>query len=94
MTRPAISIFPEVGWLEASNHVEDRGLAATAGAQQAEELAVCNVQVEIADGDVVAALHRAKDLADASEPNQCQGNSSRDREQIPSGIGIAVPPCT
>ena len=87
-TRPPTRFSRSVA--RSQHHVEDRGLAATAGAQQAEELALCNVQVEIADGDVLSALHRAKDLADATEPNQCQVNSSRDREQIPSGIGIAV----
>ena len=59
--------------LEAGQHVEHRGLAAAARAQQAEELAGLDVQIEIAHGNVVAALHGAKDLVDAREPNQRQG---------------------
>ena len=61
--------------LEPGQHVEHRGLAAAARAQQAEELAGLDVQVEIAHGHVVAALHRAKNLADARESNQRQGVS-------------------
>src|SRR5207248_10666584 len=50
--------------LEARDHVQHGGLAAAAGAEQAEELARLDVEREVADGDVVAALQRTIDLAD------------------------------
>ena len=45
------------GPFEARDHVEDRGLAAAAGAQQAEELARFDVEREVAHGLVIPAPH-------------------------------------
>ena len=70
---PAIADVARARRLEARHHVEHGGLAAAAGAQQAEELAGLDVEREVADGNVIAALHRAIDLADLRELNERHG---------------------
>ena len=46
MRRPRIQISPAVGADEAADQVQRRRLAAAGGAEQAEELAVADLQVE------------------------------------------------
>src|SRR2546426_6819407 len=56
--------------LEPGDHVEDRGLAATAGAEQAEELSARQLEIETPDGDVVGALARAERLLHATQHDE------------------------
>ena len=59
------------GGLETGGHVEDGGLAAAAGAQQAEELAGLDVEREVAHGFIVGPPQGTVDLADICELHQC-----------------------
>ena len=47
---------PEVGCLEAADHPQGRRLAAAGRPEQAEELAVTNLEVDVVDGDRLAEL--------------------------------------
>src|SRR5690349_1865635 len=64
--------------LEARHHVEHRGLAAAAGAEQAEELAGLDVEREVSHGDIIAALQRTIDLADLGKLDERHGAYMRD----------------
>src|SRR5262245_16882527 len=63
--------------LETGRHVEDGGLAAAARAQQAEELAGFDVEVEVRNGRIVAALEGAVGFANADQPHQGQSQCPR-----------------
>ncbi len=76
---------------ETRHHVEHGGLAAAAGAQQAEEFTGLDVEGEVAGPDVVAALQRPIDLADLREPNARHGPALPRRPARRSRKGSAVP---
>ena len=63
--------------LEPGQHIEHCGLAAAARPEQAKELAGLYLQIEIADGNVIAALHGTENLIDARESNQRQGDAPK-----------------
>jgi hypothetical protein len=50
--------------LEPGDHAQRGGLAAAAGAEQGEELALCDVEIEVVNGDQVA-----ERLGDALQPH-------------------------
>ena len=57
-----ITISPGVGVLEAGDDAQDRALAAPGRAEQDEELAVGDLQRDVADGlDLAEALHQVLD---------------------------------
>ena len=61
---PWSSIRPRRRLLEAADHPEGRRLAAAGRAEEAEELAVADLEVDVVDGDLVAEL-----LDDIDEPD-------------------------
>ena len=46
-SRPSIWIAPEVGYLEAGHHAQGRGLAAAGRAEEGDELAALDIEVEL-----------------------------------------------
>ena len=75
------------GGLKTGGQVEDRGLAATAGAQQAEELTGLDVEVEVLNGRIIAAPERTIDFADVDEPQQGQARGPRQSHSQPAVQG-------
>ena len=61
---PWSSMRPDVGCFEAADHPEGRGLAAARRAEEAEELAVLDLEVDVVDRDLVAELLDDIDEAD------------------------------
>ena len=65
------------GLLEAADHAQGRRLAAAGRTEQAEELAVLDLEVDVVDGDHVAERLRHLDEADVDRPGHGALRGSR-----------------
>ena len=77
MDWPAISTLPDVAGSNPASMLSTVVLPQPLVPEQAEELAGLYLQIEIADGNVVAALHGTENLVDARESNQRQGDAPK-----------------
>ena len=74
---PSMRITPELGVLEAGDHAQRRGLAAAGGAEEGDELALGDVEVEVAHHVVGAVvLLQVRDLEEG--------------HGLPAGLGVLL----